>query len=299
MTTIPVLALAFIIGALAQSRFRVDRTREALWQLYFHGLAPVLVLATFVSIEIAASLLLALVVVVVATWLVGALAYAYGALVARDRGERGALALAGAFGNTNAVGLPVAQLAFGSPGLELAVIYDRLAWLVPAQGVSTSVARAHSPSARAGSVRLARILLTNTPLYAMLAALGMRVVDLEIPALDSVRQMTVAIVGPVAFLLLGLSLPLDRPSHTGDEVRLALGAVTIRVAGGPLTLLAVAQATTIDVPDAFYLLAGMPCAFHLLTLGRIYNLRPTLIRFAITVSTIAVLLSVGVAVALR
>ena len=296
---IALLGLAFVVGVVAQSRFAVAGMRDALWQLYFHGLAPILVLATFASVEIAASLLLALGAAVIATWLAGALAYAYSSLVARDQRERGALALTAAFGNTNAVGLPVAQLAFGSPGLELAVLYDRLAWLVPAQGVSTTVARVHSLPAGAGRIKLARIVLTNTPLFAMLIALVIRLVEVDVPILDPVRRAVVAIVGPVAFLLLGLSLPLTRPSHTRDEVWRALGAVVIRVVGGPLTLLAVAQMTTIDVPGVFYVLAGMPCAFHLLTLGRVYHLRPALIRFCITVSTSAVLLAVGIGVAIR
>ena len=296
---IALLGLAFVLGVVAQSRLDVAGTRDALWQLYFHGLAPILVLSTFTSIEIATSLLQALVAVVVATWLVGALAYAYGSLVSRDRPEHGALALTAAFGNTNAVGLPVAQVAFGLPGLELAVVYDRLAWLVPSNAVSATVARVHSLPAGAGRIGLSRIFLTNTPLFAMLLALVIRLANVDVPILDSMGHVVVRIVGPVAFLLLGLSVPLGRPSHTRDEVQRALGAVMIRVAGGPLALLAVAQLTSIEVPGVFYVLAGMPCAFHLLTLGRVYHLRPALIRFCITVSTSAVLLAVGIGLAIR
>jgi predicted permease len=299
LNTIAPLLLAFVLGAMVQWRYPVDSARDALWQLYFHVLAPVLVLATFATIQIAADLLLALGAVVIATWLVGALAYAYCVLVTHDRRERGALALTGAFGNTNAVGLPIAQLAFGSPGLELAVIYDRLAWLVPAQSVSTSVARMHSRSASAGAVNLARVFLTNTPLFAMLVGLGISLADIDVPILDSAREVVVAIIGPAAFLLLGLSLPLDRPIHTPEEVQHALGAVVIRVGGGPVTLVAVTQIAAVDVPSVFYLLAGMPSAFHLLTLGRVYDLRPALIGFTITVSTSVVLIIVGMGLAIR
>lgn len=300
MATVPVLVAAFLAGLIAQWRLPVGGVRETLWQFYYHVLAPILVLTTFVEIEIAAALVSALTIVIIASWLVGALAYVHGALAARTRQERGALVLTGAFGNTNAVGLPVAQLMFGSQGLELAVVYDRLAWLVPTQSVSASVARSYgTDTSRQRTTHLRHFLLTNTPLYAMLVALGIRAVGIEFPALDVAQDVMLTIVGPVAFVLLGLSLPLDRPAHSPTDIRRAVETTTIRVVGGPLVVVALATATGVAVPTPFYVLAGMPCAFHLLTLARIYDLRPEFVRLAVLASTGLVLLVVGIAAAVR
>lgn len=65
-------------------------------------------------------------------------------------------------------------MAFGSPGLALMVVYDRLSWLVPASAVSTTLARLHGRNGHEARSPVLRVLLANPPLWAALAAVGLR-----------------------------------------------------------------------------------------------------------------------------
>jgi predicted permease len=96
-----------------------------------------------------------------------------------------------------------------------------------------------------------------------------------------------------------LSLTFARAARPPEELRRAAGAAAIRRAGGPLALLATAALLGADVPGVFYLLAGMPSAFHLLVLARVYEVRPALMNrivFGTTIpAVVAVILVTGLA----
>ncbi len=102
-----------------------------------------LVFVTFYTVDLDEGLGRALGAVILASWLVGLTGYGYARLVSSERDERGALTLVAGFGNSGFVGFPLAQLAYGAEGLTLAVLYDRLSWLVPASSISTTIARLH------------------------------------------------------------------------------------------------------------------------------------------------------------
>ncbi|MDQ2984007.1 MAG: AEC family transporter [Actinomycetota bacterium] len=286
------LLLGCVVAGVAVQRARSsERLREATWIAYFWTIAPVLVYVVFRTVDVDRNLLLALGAAIAATWIVAVLSYAYAMLVSTSRDERGALALAAACPNTGFLGFPMAQLAFGSHGLQLAVLYDQLSWLVPATAVTTTVARTHGR--RAGEAeRPLRALLVNPPLVAMVVALVLRAAGWDLPLVDHLGTATSKAVGPVGFFLLGLSLPLEPPAHAGPELRRAGGALLIRFAGGPLVLYGVGKILGADVPGAFYLLAGMPCAFHLLILARVYDMRPALMRLLVVGSTVPAVVAV-------
>ncbi len=289
-----VLALFFLLGLLGQ-RSGSDLLRRGLWLTYFSTVAPVLVFATFLTASFEHTLLLAIAAAIAASWLVGVAGYIYAALVARTRAERGALALGAGFGNNGFLGLPLAQLFFGHTGLSLAVVYGRLAWLVPDTSVSTVLARIHGGTAPAS--RPLRAVLMNPPLIALVLALTLRAAGVE-PPVEGAESLAATAVGPAGFLLLGLSLPLDPPVHSPAEVKRAAGALTIRLAGGPAALWLVGSALGAHIPGVFYLLAGMPCAFHLLVLARVYELRPSLMRLLVVGSTIPAVIVAGIGVGL-
>jgi len=46
------------------------------------------------------------------------------------------------------------------------------------------------------------------------------------------------------------------------------------------------------IPSTFYLLAAMPPAFHLLTIARVYEMRPALMRLMVVAATIPVVAGV-------
>jgi predicted permease len=297
LSQLGLLAVFAGLGTVAQIRGG-PAVREVVWGGFFWVVSPVLVLHTFLTIRVDRALLLALAAAVVAAWLAAGLAYVYARLVAERRDVRGALALAAGFGNTGFVGIPLAQLAFGHAGVALAVVYDRLAYLVPASSVTVAVARTHGLRTPALS-RQSRLgaLLLNPPLLAAIAAIALRLVGAGVPGIGPAGSVATALVGPAGFLLLGLSIPLERFEHGREELRHAAGALAIRFAGGPLCLLATASVSGARVPAVFYLLAGMPSAFHLLVLARVYDLRPRLMRLLVLGSTLPAIASVALAAA--
>jgi predicted permease len=120
-----------------------------------------------------------------------------------------------------------------------------------------------------------------------------------VPGTDTVERMVGALIGPYGFFLLGLSLTLAPASLRPTELRHAVGAVAIRLGGGPLALLATGALLGADVPGVFYLLSAMPAAFHLLVLARVYDVRPALMNRIVVGTTlpavVAVVLVVGLA----
>jgi predicted permease len=292
------LLCSLLAGAACQRLRSSGRVRDRVWLAYFWTVSPLLVFVAFSRLRLDSALALALASAVLASWLTGALAYGYAALVSSGRDERGALALGAAFGNTGFVGYPLAQLAFGHSGLAFAVVYDRVSWLLPASSVSASVARLHGRRAPdVGARRPISAVLANPPLWALALALLLGAAG-AVPPLGTAGTVSAGLVGPVGFFLLGLAIPLDPPAHEGAELGRAAGAIAIRLAGGPLALLAVSTALGAHVPAVFYLLAGMPSAFHLLVLARVYELRPALMRLIVVASTVPAVVGVALVSAL-
>lgn len=292
-----ILLLAFLLaGAAAQAAGAPVRLRDALWVAFFWTISPVLVFVTFLTVDLDEGLGRALAAAILASWLVGLAGYAYARAVASARDERGALTLTAAFGNTGFVGFPLSQLAFGTDGLTLAVVYDRLAWLVPATSVSTTIARLHGRrTLEVSPRRRLRTALANPPLHAFWLALLLRAAGVDVPGTDGARELVGAVIGPYGFFLLGLSIVLERAPRAASELRRSAGAAAIRFAGGPLALLGTGALLGADVPGVFYLLAGMPSAFHLLVLARVYDVRPALVNRLVvgtTLSAVAVVVLV-------
>lgn len=285
---IAVLLLSFALGLWVQRAVPGDRLRTRSWTVYFWTVTPLLVFTAFTTVTLDRGLGLALAAAILASWTVIGLGYAYAALVSTARDERGALALAAGFPNTGFVGYPLAHLALGNPGLALMVVYDRLAWLVPATAISTTIARLHGKRAPGpGARRRVRAVLVNPPLAAAVAALSLRAAGVEPGAfVGSAGDAAAAIVGPAGFFLLGLALPLDRPRHDGLDLGRAAGALAIRFAVAPLALFTFGLVLGAEIPAAFYLGAAMPCAFHLLVLARVFDVRPHLMRLLVVGSTV-------------
>jgi hypothetical protein len=292
-----VLLLALLLaGAAVQAAGAPARLRDALWVAFFWTFSPVLVFVTFLTVDLDEGLGRALAAAILASWLVGLAGYGYACAVASERDERGALALTAAFGNTGFVGFPLSQLAFGNDGLTLAVLYDRLSWLVPATSISTTIARLHGRRTLEVSPRhRLRTVLANPPLHAFWLALVLRAAGVDVPGTGIAQDIVGAVIGPYGFFLLGLSIALERAPRAMSELRRAAGAAAIRFAGGPLALLATGALLGANVPGVFYLLAGMPSAFHLLVLARVYDVRPALVNRLVvgtTLSAVAVVVLV-------
>ncbi|MBC7645129.1 MAG: AEC family transporter [Thermoleophilia bacterium] len=298
-------AVFAVIGLRLQRRADSDQLRERLWMFNYMALIPAAAIYTCLTIDLTGHLLLVAICASIAWWTTVGVSYIYARLVATSPAQQGALLMAGAFPNTGFIGLPLATLAFGTAGLRGAVIYDQVGLIVPAIVVSnliaTHYARLSGEVSDAVAQRsLAHDLLVNPPLWAALGALLARATIVQQPVgnLEWLGTSVGHVVGPVGFLLLGLSLPLERFSHDKSEVSRAAGAIAIRLFVGPLLLLMWAQVMHVHVPPVVYLIAGMPTAFHVLVITRLHGLDPPLIRLTVVASTVIAVVGVAIGVAL-
>jgi predicted permease len=293
MFKLALLLVALLVGLGLQRLRSQERLRDLIWIFSFWLVIPVLVFATFLSFPLDSELVLAVAVAIASTWTLLALSFLYARLVTNERDEQGALMLAGGVGNTGFIGYPLAQLVFGQHGLSLAVVYDQLAFGVPMSSISVVVGRLFGRrSVDTGRrSRLAAVLL-NPPLWALAAALLLRVFGVHIPHIRSVEDGAAAVVGPMGFLMLGISLPLEQVEHDLLEVARATGAMALKVGAGPLVLFVLGRAIGVQIPSTFYLLAAMPPAFHLLTIARVFDMRPALMRLMVVAATIPVVAAV-------
>jgi predicted permease len=289
--SLALLAATFAIGLVVQRLHPSPWVLSTAWALYFWTVTPALVFYSFSTLTFDRGLTLALAAAIVASWLVLAVGVLYAYWTSSDPAERGALALGAGIANTGFVGYPLAKLVYGQEGLALMVVYDRLGLLVPALAVTTAIAR-HYGRRATGAEPSRWAAFVNPPLLAMAAAIALRVAGVDVPGVERLGELAGAVVGPAGFLLLGLSLPLERVAHGAAELVRAAGALTIRFAVSPLVLLACGAAVGADVPGVFVLGAAMPCAFHLLILSRVFGLRTNLMRLLVVASTIPAVVGV-------
>lgn len=91
---------------------------------------------------------------------------------------------------------------------------------------------------------------------------------------------------------------LANPPLHAFWLALVLRAAGVDVPGTETAQDAVGAVLRADVPGVFYLLAGMPSAFHLLVLARVYDVRPTLLNRIVVGTTIPAVTVVVLAVGL-
>lgn len=287
-------AACAVLGVqLQRHRADADRIRELLWRANFAVLIPLAATYALLSIELDRTLLAVVGCGVAAWWLTVLIGGAWARLVAPTRQVRGALWLVGALPNTGFVGFPLALLAFGTDGLRMAIVYDQVSLVVPMVVVATVIARRHADpdSARAVEQRsVLREALLSPPLLTVLALLALRIGFVREPVeLDLLGEVIGVVVGPVGFLLLGLSLPLGGFTHRGREVLAATGAMLVRVAVAPAMVWVVSTSAGVDVPDVLYLLAALPTAFAALVLARVHDLEVEVVRLGLLVTTVVVM----------
>lgn len=292
------MTLAGLLGLRLQPRDGSDRIRELVWQANYVLVLPLAATYAFLSIDLDAGTVSLFACAVAAWWLTIGASAAWARTVASTPTRRGALTLIGGFPNTGFVGFPLAQLAFGSDGLRLAVIYDQVSLVVPAIVVAVVIARRHMPTAAdAGWADVRRQVLLSPPLWSVLVLLALRLTLVREPVeLDLLGSIVGHVVGPIGFFLLGLSIPLHGFDHSRRDAVQVGGAVAVRILVAPLLLLAVTTLASVEVPHAMFLVVAMPTAFHVLVLSRLNDLETSAVRLGILASTAIVVTSTVVAV---
>jgi len=294
------LATSLAAGLVLQRHPARDRLLRLLWTVSFCVLGPMTSLYAFAALPLERRTALLAALVACTMWSALAVGYLYGLVAGRDARERATLALPIAFWNTGYVGYVVAQLLWGQHGFALMVFFDQVGFLIPAVVISTAIARTHGRSGgdAARARDFVRGLLLNPPLAGAVAGLTLKAAHVPLPGLSTLGHIVGAAVGPLGFLLLGLSIPLAGAALGAGELRRGLAALVVRYSAGPLLLVAWSRLLGVAVPPVFFLAALTPAAAHLLVLSRLHALRPALMRLLVLGSTILTLGGVAIAAAI-
>jgi predicted permease len=282
------LVAGFAAGVALQRHRRHADLQRWLWDAFFWTIAPAAAIYAYTTVAIDRSLVASLVIVATSSWLLLGLSILLVRFASHDDPERGAVVLAAGWGNTVALGYPLANFAYGADGLALQVLYAQFYYGVPGIAISTSIARMYGID-RPGRKGLRAALRTalNPPVVAAVTAIGLRIAGVDLRDLaTSLGHAAGAASGPVGLLQLGMALPLERVSHGVRDLRLASLALGLRHGAAPLIVYALGVATGVDVPAVFILAAAAPVAFHIVTLSRVFGLRSDLVRLLVVTSTV-------------
>jgi len=282
------LVAGFAAGVALQRHRRHADLQRWLWDAFFWTIAPSAAIYAYTTVAIDRSLVASLVIVATSSWLLLGLSILLARFASHDDPERGAVVLAAGWGNTVALGYPLANFAYGADGLALQVLYAQFYYGVPGIAISQSVARMYGVD-RPGRSGLRAVLRTalNPPVVAAVGAIGLRIAGVDLTGLaTSLGHAAGAASGPVGLLQLGMALPLERVSHGADDLRVGSLALALRHGAAPLIVYTLGLATGVDVPPVFVLAAAAPVAFHIVTLSRVFGLRSDLVRLLVVVSTV-------------
>jgi len=262
--------------------------------LVFYLFSPALVIHSLATTQLSAGASFRIFGVMIATYVaMYVAATAWSSLVRHDRSMRAGFALAATIPNVGNMGLPVAQLAFGAPGLEIAVM-NFIAGSVLVNSASIIVA-----STAGGSPRSAlRAPFRYPALYAAAVGVAINASGVTLPiAIDApITTLSNASV-PVMLVVLGLQLQHAVSSdHLTDVFVVNAGRLLIApvVAWFTATGLGLADATR----GTLVVLAAMPTAVIATILATEFNAQPAFVTRAVVTSTLASMLSLTVLITL-
>jgi predicted permease len=205
------------------------------------------------------------------------------ALVCRwDRSTRNAYLLCTLFTNSGNFGLPLAQFAFGSAGLDIAVVFFAVQGML---GNTLAVFLAsQSQLGVAGAVRsVVRLPIT----YAVLLGVTVNLLGAHPPAMVQKAVQTVAGAAvPIMLLLLGIQLARVQGL---TDVRGAAVASALRLGVAPLLAIASAQMLGLRglVHSVAILQASMPTAVSAALWAIEFDTRPGFVTSTVLLSTLA------------
>lgn len=286
----PVLVVALVGGWVCR---RIGVGAPAMSSLSFFLFSPALVYRSMSTIELGGPETAAIVVVSAAGAVITcAVAYTVSTASRHDRRTRSAVALTAGMSNSGNLGLPVAALAFGDAGLDVAIIgFVTSAFVVNSVGVLVASSATGTALGSLGSV------VTVPSLWAAVAGYAVNASDVDLPSVitESTNTLGDAAV-PVMLVVLGLQLSRDQ--STGGLRHVAL-SVVIRLVGGPATAWLLATALGLDglTRNTLVVLGGMPAAVYTTILATQYGTRPPLVTRTVVLGTLASVVTLTVLIA--
>lgn len=283
----------------------VDGTGRA-FDVLLYGLLPLITFFAVTRLELTTGLGVGLLLAYTELAIVGAVAYVLARRVL-DLGDAatGSVVVGSILANTGYLGLPLSAAVLGTDVIPEAITWD-LAVSVPmlflpafAIGAALGDKAGDTPKERVRS-----FLVRNPPLLALLLALVAP--DAWAPeALSDIARYGALALLPVGFFALGVHLrqeaqdgnvrfppPLTKPVVVILGCRVLLAPALF--AAGALT---VGATTTVDIPDAYFAQAAMPCGINALIVAHVYGLDLRIAASAVAWSTTAVVTAALVAAA--
>lgn len=286
---LPVLVIAALGGWVGQ---RAGLPVAPLATVTFDLFSPALVFTSLLDIRTTGGTAARIVVVIVGGFVVLALTSMLLSKASRhDRPTLAAAALCAAVANMGNMGIPIAALAFGEKGLEVAVIaFVASAVLNFSGGVVIA-------SLASGSMRAAlRAPLVVPALWGAVLALGVNAADIRLPtAVTTSAEVLAGAAIPAMLMVLGLQVVRGMP--TLHHLRDVLGTLALRLGLAPLVAAGIATMVGLGgvTRSTLVVLGGMPTAVNATILATRYEARPTWVTRAVVAST---LLSVATITAL-
>jgi hypothetical protein len=245
------------------------------------------------TLRITAFMLGFIVLIGLATWLVcRMLGYSWA--------HTASLLLCVMFMNAGNYGLPVSRFAFGEEGFQLAALFF-VVQAILAQTLAVYIAAAGGSGGwREGVVRLLRM----PPIYAVLAALLIRAVGLELDpegtrVVDELfRGLDLVAEAGIALLLVILGMQLAESEGVGDRPQVALATGLRLLLSVPLALGLAWLLGLQGLPFKLaVLLTSMPTAVNMIILAVEFDLRPQFVANVVTASTVASMASLTILLA--
>ena len=286
----PVLVMA-ALGGFVGRRFGVPA--EVISNLAFNLFGPALVFSTLSTLELTRSTARTAIATVTMCVSLAIVSLAVSFVRGHDAPTRASVALGASVWNAGNMGLPVALLAFGEPGLEIGVLVYVVASM---WGNSAGVVLA---SLAGGSARGALVAPLRVPaLWAAAAGLIVNLTDVGLPEVVEVPAATLGGAAiPAMLVVLGLQLRFD----VGRDGVSGLAQMTmIRLVGGPLIGLAATELLGVEgiAQDYLIIAGGMPIAVMTVVLATQYGARANLLSRAIVLTTMLSIVTLTVLISI-
>ncbi len=288
---LPVLIVAALGGIVGRWR---GVTVPPLSGLVFYLFGPALVFNSMSTTELSAGLGFKILAVMIITFAVMFVASTAWSLTrGHEPGLRAAFALAATSPNVGNMGLPVAALAFGDLGLQVAVVNFVVgSVLVNSAGIAIA-------SMAGGDRRAALTAPFKFPfIYAAGLGILVRVLNVDLPvAITSPVQTMAGATIPIMLVVLGLQLR-NVADHEDIVDTVAVNAGRLLIA--PIAAWATATALGLGGTErgTLTILAAMPTAVIATILATEFHARPDFVTRVVITSTLGSILSLTVLIAL-
>ncbi|HEX5140755.1 MAG TPA: AEC family transporter [Dehalococcoidia bacterium] len=288
---LPVAIVALLGGVIGRWR---AVTVAPLSSLVFYLFGPALVFNSLATTELSADVSFKIVGVMLATFVAMFAAATVWSLV-RKHGHsmRAGFALAATSPNVGNMGLPVAQLAFGDLGLQIAVMN-----FVAGSVLVNSMGIAIASTAGGDRSQALRAPFRYPSMYAALAGVAFNAFGVDLPtALEASSSTLAGATIPTMLVVLGLQLQnLSGRDHLLDTIALNVQRLLIApiAAWGAATALGLEGTTR----GTLIVLAAMPAAVLTTILATEFRAEPGFVTHAVVTSTLCSIVTLTLLIAL-